>query len=247
MSRRPYFTPTRSGGVGDGIGDKNAVQPTGTVFKKAPETVWVDVGNGVQLANLDNYLGAVAAGVIGKTPQSGHGPSAGGTVTQTTKPGAQGKSPTTVGPGVVQTGKPKGGTSGPGTLVVTTAKPKGDKNPHGSKPHIGAGPGNPFAGPAPLTPGKKDKATGGYAGFEIHPNPWFSNVEDFWESRYGEPGEWIGGIINVGADLVYNTPGAIDAAGINPQTPLIGAESFEQIYRDNVTAPDKQEPVDWGW
>lgn len=252
MSRRPYFTATRSGGVGDGIGDKNAVQPVGTVFKELPvsQTVWVDVGNGVQLANLGNYLGAVQAGAVGAGAVTAKAP--GGSASPGAGPGKAGVAvaQTTKGPGVTVVAKPAPGATvapvkGPAAAVVTTVAPKRDKNKPGIS--IGSGPGNPFAGTPPLTPGKKDKATGGHAGFEIHPNPWFSNVEDFWETRYGEPGEWLGGGINIGADLVYNLPGVIDAAGVNPRTPGVGAEWFQETYETNVKPPDKQEPVDWGW
>lgn len=265
MSRRSYGGGGSSAnGQGKGDGSSNysdsrgtnldrhvaGHQPTGTVIKPKPETVWVDVGNGQQLASLADYLSAVKGGGIG--------PAAGAVATPQASavkgPGAAGKAPAPVaqvtkGPAVVVTGKPSGGTAGPGAAVVTTAKPKAQPTtgkPPGKPMNIGVGPGNPFVGPAPLTPGKKDKATGGYAGFEIHPNPYFSNVEDFWETRYGEPGEWIGGILNVGADLIYNAPGAINSMGINPSTPGLGADWYSE-RAGQVKPPDPQEEVDWGW
>lgn len=70
----------------------------------------------------------------------------------------------------------------------------------------------PGVGKAPLTQGVKDTATGGYAGVEWLPNPWFSDVEEFWEPRMGEPGEWLGGIVNIGADIPYNTGRFLDFA-----------------------------------
>lgn len=69
---------------------------------------------------------------------------------------------------------------------------------------------------APLTTKVKGDATGGWAGLNVLPNPWFSDVENWWEPRFGEPGEWLGGIVNIGADGVFNAGRALDwATGSN--------------------------------
>lgn len=103
-----------------------------------------------------------------------------------------------------------GGASGvgPGNPVVSTAPAVETSGPGRQVVVVG--------GAAPLTAKTKDGASGGYAGVHILPNPWFSDVQDFWEPRMGEPGEWLGGILNVGADAVYNSGRAIDwATGAN--------------------------------
>lgn len=148
----------------------------------------------------------------------------------------------TAGPGVPQTaihlgtltvvGQQAGALEKPKSVSVATPRP------------TGRGPGkSDVFGPAPLTPGKKDKATGGYAGFEVMPNPWFSNVEDFWETRYGEPGEWLGGILNIGADVVYNIPRAVDAAGVNRNTPYLGADWNPNLQYEEMPGLPEVEPM----
>jgi len=97
-------------------------------------------------------------------------------------------------------GAPK--SSGPGNEVVT----QGPVTP--GRPAGGSGAGSRLVvsgGDAPLKATMKDTATGGYAGVQIHPNRWFSDVQEFWEPRYGEPGEWLGGIVNIGADGWHNS------------------------------------------
>lgn len=110
-------------------------------------------------------------------------------------------------------GVPTGATTGPGAPAAST---KGG----GGSLSFSFGPGmNPFAGPAPLKPKIKDTATGGFTGFEVKGNPWFSDVENFGEPRYGEPGEWLGGILNIGADVFYNLPRAWEAYDNAPKVP----------------------------
>jgi hypothetical protein len=97
----------------------------------------------------------------------------------------------------------KAGGSGPGAGVVS----------YGGASPGGAGPGNaavaqrPGGGSltlgGPLSTKIKMTATGGYAGIPVLPNPFFSDVENWWEPRYGEPGEWLGGIANIAADGVW--------------------------------------------
>lgn len=64
---------------------------------------------------------------------------------------------------------------------------------------------------APLENGAKLKATDGYAGVRFEANPWFSDVENWGEPRYGEPGEWLGGILNIIADGGWNVGRAAEA------------------------------------
>lgn len=92
--------------------------------------------------------------------------------------------------------------SGPGNEVVS----QGGVAP--SRPAGGSGAASKlsiFGGTAPLKAAVKDSASGGYAGVYFEPNPWFSDVQEWWEPRFGEPGEWLGGLVNIAADAVYNT------------------------------------------
>lgn len=91
--------------------------------------------------------------------------------------------PATSGPGGTGAVKPGSAQAGPG--LPSPAKP-GGKLP-------------------PMTTKIKDEVTGGYVGISWLPNPWFSDVDKFWEPRMGEPGEWLGGIVNIGADVAFNT------------------------------------------
>lgn len=122
---------------------------------------------------------------------------------------------------------------GPGVAAVTSGTGA-----------IGTGPGNAavarvpqsgggsltFSGPGPLTPKVKDAATGGYAGVEVKPNPWFSDVENWWEPRYGEPGEWLGGIVNIGADAVFNVRVWADALRSPTAPKVAGPRGYDPIW-----------------
>lgn len=65
------------------------------------------------------------------------------------------------------------------------------------------------SGPSFTSDSTKDPSFFGTQPIKLAPVP---DVDDFWESRYGEPGEWIGGIINIGTDAVYSGVNAIKAA-----------------------------------
>lgn len=95
---------------------------------------------------------------------------------------------------------------GAGNEVVT----QGPVKP--GKPAGGKGAGSRLTITGPLKPGFKDTATGGYAGVKFEPNPWFSDVEEWWEPRYGEPGEWLGGIVNIVSDGAFNSARFVDHA-----------------------------------
>lgn len=71
-------------------------------------------------------------------------------------------------------------------------------------------------------------------------NPWFSDVGTFWEQRYGEPGEWIGGIVNIGADVIYNSQRAVDSV-VNRNTPYIGVDSPDFLFNK----PTVNERPEW--
>lgn len=98
----------------------------------------------------------------------------------------------------------------------------------------------PFPSKAPVGPGKATTATDGWAGFEWKANPWFSDVSSFWEPRFGEPGEWVGGFVNMGADVVYNSQRAVDA-GVNRNTPYIGVDSPDFLFNK----PEVNPRPDW--
>lgn len=113
-------------------------------------------------------------------------------------------------------------TAGPGNAAASAGAEKPTAGP-GATGTVTIGPitvtpgnigtGKPMVelGPAPLKEKTKLTATGGFAGFKFEANPWFSHVENWGEPRYGEPGEWLGGILNIGADLAWNTGRAADA------------------------------------
>lgn len=155
-----------------------------------------------------------------------------------------GASPT-AGPGSqaasgVPSGAPSPAGQGPGAAVVTT-KPT-QPRPGNRTPLI-------QFGTPPLEPGAKMKATDGYAGIRVEANPWFSDVENWWEPRYGEPGEWLGGIVNIAMDGVWQTGKAAEAFH-NSQFIQGSANTIDRMFADGmdrVTAPlSRQEPVDWG-
>lgn len=58
-------------------------------------------------------------------------------------------------------------------------------------------------------PGKR--AFGVVGGSKIATDPGTSNVDDFWQKRYGEPGEWIGAPIVGLKDMRANKIGAVEA------------------------------------
>lgn len=63
-----------------------------------------------------------------------------------------------------------------------------------------AGNGKPDVLPVEYSKSVHELNTGGLS---WESNPWWSNTED-WEIRYGEPGEWLGGLVVFGADLAWN-------------------------------------------
>lgn len=112
-----------------------------------------------------------------------------GNVIRTTGPGSSGQS--TLG---------GSGGSGAGSAGVSTGG--------GGK---GAGSRLVLSGSPPLKVGYSDEATGIFMGGDWwQSNPWWSDVEA-WGQRYGEPGEWLGGAVTLGADAVFNVARAVDS------------------------------------
>lgn len=64
----------------------------------------------------------------------------------------------------------------------------------------------PNVGGVPLPEGKLDPRSQGYVGgHKMGTDPGTSDVDAFWQKRYGEPGEWIGAGIVGWNDLMHNT------------------------------------------
>lgn len=194
------------------------------------ETV-TGTSNAERQAWRDNFNGGYAVGAGASfynshLPGAGGGGSLGGSKTEVggavKGTGTPGPAPTTTVKHVEPTNTGRGG--GP-VLVkddwsptryapnqpggpVTTGNP-------GPGQQVGTGPGTGgggFLGLPDLSNGYgpmkikvKDQATGGLVGgIYWEPSPWQSDVEEFWEPRYGEPGEWLGGIANIAVDLHHN-------------------------------------------
>ncbi|MFC3705918.1 hypothetical protein ACFOOL_14265 [Devosia honganensis] len=88
-----------------------------------------------------------------------------------------------------------GGGSGPGSPRVTTGRGGGGR---------GSGSNLVLSTPGPLEIGVKDEGTGLLVGGDWwQSNPWWSDASE-WEERYGEPGDWIGGVVVASADLMFN-------------------------------------------
>lgn len=168
----------------------------------------------------------------------------------------------TAGPGSPASAKGHGATSGPGGIPQPSASPSAGPSapaavsvPTGNVSiTLGIGPGAlGIPATAPLKPKIKDVATGGFAGWQIEANPWFSDVENFGEPRYGEPGEWLGGLVNMGADAVWNAGRAWNATGrpgdigstVDRLQRNLGGWISDAPNRVNGPMP-RQEPVDWG-
>lgn len=110
-----------------------------------------------------------------------------------------------VGAGAASVGVGSPRSSGPGNEATATGPVQPGKAPGGA----GAGSRLTFSGP--LAVEVKEEATGMLLGGPwFQPNPWWSNT-DQWEERHGEPGDWIGGFVTMGADAVFNAARAVDA------------------------------------
>lgn len=127
---------------------------------------------------------------------------------------------------------------GPGNGVISTGLSVPTKGPGNRVVVVG--------GSAPLGTKIKDTATGGYAGLQVLPNPWFSDVEEWWEPRYGEPGEWLGGIVNIVADGLYTAARGADAGfGTRITTEQKGSGSgWSDWMERNLSQPNGQRASD---
>lgn len=98
---------------------------------------------------------------------------------------------------------PGGGGAGPGSATVkNTTAARAAGSGAGSRLVVSMG--------EALTPSMSTKATELMVGGDWwKSNPWFSNTEE-WEARYGEPGDWAGGVVVFGGDVVYNTGRFLD-------------------------------------
>lgn len=110
---------------------------------------------------------------------------------------------------------PAARTAGPGSPAASTVQsPGGRRTPRAQAAGAGA-PAAPTVGPGvqvvsggawghSLAASLKDTNTQLAMGPIPHqPNPGWSDTEE-WEARYGEPGDWLGGIVTMGVDLGYN-------------------------------------------
>lgn len=104
----------------------------------------------------------------------------------------------------------RGGRGGFATSRVLDARPVGNVPPSG---YLGdALPSEDLAARTPVAAG----------GVVLPQNPWWSNATE-WGNRYGEPGEWLGGLLTGVADIGY----AIDrAVGVGP-----GEDTFDALRR----------------
>ncbi|QCS37243.1 hypothetical protein [Tortoise microvirus 74] len=141
---------------------------------------------------------------------------------------------TGAGAGVANTSGPASGGSGPGSPAVVS----------GDKPGKGGA----------LEPKRKATHTqlqiGLPGGWTHNPN-WSDTAE--WEERYGEPGDWLGGIVTMGVDVGHNAKRAWewwqdngrDSEWMKPKVDFSFAvgSPFDPLAGGSMP---KQEPVDWG-
>lgn len=102
-------------------------------------------------------------------------------------------------------------TAGPGAPAVATSRSVPTRGPGAFA--FGVGPVSHVAVSdlPPLDMGYKDSGTELMLGGDWWKgNPWWSDGEEF-EARYAEPGEWLGGLLVIGADLLFNVGRAVDA------------------------------------
>lgn len=100
---------------------------------------------------------------------------------------------------------------------------------------VGAGAGNgpgsvAVVGEGVLAPKMKPTFTQlslGRTGWSHDPD--WSDTEE-WEARYGEPGDWLGGIVTMGVDLGHNARRVFDqySAYVQEQPPVRGGSGWER-------------------
>lgn len=108
-------------------------------------------------------------------------------------------------------------TSGPGAPAVATAGRVPTKGPGAAFAGLGPVSRVRVSELPPLEMGHKDSGTNILVGGDWwQGNPWWSDTEEF-EARYGEPGDWFGGVLVFGADLMFNTARAVDWLSLDAQ------------------------------
>lgn len=107
--------------------------------------------------------------------------------------------------------------TGPGRSGLGTSRTVGTGAPTVGRP-VGRGPGNSGVTTGPLTPVLDDEVTSIMIGGDWYKsNPWFSDVGKAWSDRLGEPGEWLGALVTIPADLAWTSiKGAEWAASESP-------------------------------
>lgn len=121
-------------------------------------------------------------------------------------------------------------TTGPGTGFVGLAS--------------SMGPSSAAVVTGPLKPVLDDEVTSLMIGGDWYKsNPWFSDVGKAWSDRLGEPGEWLGALVTIPADLIYTggfwTGEAAKAApSWNGATPSQFNEA-QPVYHDGWVSYDE--------
>ncbi|QCS37257.1 hypothetical protein [Tortoise microvirus 76] len=228
-------------------------------------TVWVDVGNGLQLANLNNYLMAVQRGVIGGP--MGPGAALGATERVDRRGGPKPRSPYAVGGKAPAGRKPAGGGKPAGGVKPAS----GGGKPAGGKPgpmnDVGSFPlGLPDWGRGDVTVNPTQVV---FNGNPVNHDKGFSDAEEA-TTRWGEgdsplsPTFWYQWSV-FGADMI-NTHGPAVSGAVNSavnatkgaynsysNATVGGAVKIGTQFGDwvvgqqaNVKPPSAQEPVDWG-
>lgn len=244
------WTVGKEGSSQDGFSYDYRGQPSERTDIAAPKAAVPFEGKtGVAAASKGG--GSVAQGA---SPRQSAGPSAGQAIAG---------SVATKGPG-----SPVAKTDGPGQTGVGPGN--GAANTGGAAT-ASSGPGNPAVKTAPVG---AQRAIPLPFNLTLFPDEKYVDVEDFWEPRYGEPGEWIGGIVNFGVDAGKAVNDAVD--DLNPRSPvgfvrdmfnntvsgttgqpgwsvldgLIFGTTIADAWDVGVSRTSgpmpKQEPVDWG-
>lgn len=120
----------------------------------------------------------------------------------------------------------RGGGSGPGAAAVVTAGPKS----------AGSGPGAAVVVTGPLKPKLKRNFTQlllGTSGWSHDPG--WSDTEE-WEARYGEPGDWLGGVTLGVVDTIHNADRTLrEMVGPGPAIPSQFVEAQPRFHEGWMT------------
>lgn len=149
--------------------------------------------------------------------------------------------------GAVET-VPGGAGSGPGAAAVGAVVPGvGAAGTRGG----GTGPGSSGAVTGPLQPKLKPTHTQlllGGTGWNHDPD-WSDTAE--WEERYGEPGDWLGGIVTMGVDLGVNARRMWDAWDVQVKSagPVYGGNAGAGLadWWEGANSPFGPDKPIWGF